>query len=658
MAPRRWLSALALALALVPASAIGEPLTPDEKAVVDRRLAFPQAHSEKVKLAEGDTLFAEKVVEVPSARITKKLEDLEGLVTGIVSPKGVVVHDRVDELSLETAGPKTKVRFRYAIHVEPGTKAGGKIRFSLSVVERTGLANTLVTDAVQLTLDVTKPSAKAEDLTADFWGYRYYKGAAEERLKALEQRRVSGLSIKDGARLPPLDKLGPRIASQVYDFDRERRRLWVAHRHLVTASQHPDSKISGPAKNLVANLDRPASELKDVPKLGSAAVAKVEKVEKTPDKVDTIQPTREEPAGGGGGGGGGGGSIAPTGSYEFGAESDEPDAIPEPPPVSSEPAPPPAPTAGTPSPTAPTEEGGLVAVDNDPFGERQRKVKAIPGYFRGLLLDDPTINYGGSVRFVYANTDFKGNSALSAAVFYAAQASITRSIGLELVVPTQWVSLELERTKAVYGLGNPLLAAKYRLYLAEVEGRQPSITFRGRWSIPISAPHSIPPTVEFRAEDFTREAYYADPYAFLNNNTAVGLGINAAYQYSLVEVQLQLGGDYFIPVVSNAQQFLSFQYGASVGVLPFDQVAGFFVEARATTTVVGAVRTELFTYLGARGRFADLIEPAIWVALPIGSVAVSTGLQLGVELRLAYDVPDVVGNTEIKKETSILDEGR
>ena len=656
MGLRRWLSALLYTTALVPAAAVGEPLTPEEKSIVDRRLAFPQPHVDKLKLAEGSTHFGEKLVEVPSNRITKKLDDLEGLVTGIVAPKGVTVHDRVDELSPEPAGPKTKVRFVYAIHVDPGVKAGGKVRFNLTVVERTGLANTLTSEPVSLTVDVVKASPKADDLVADFWGYRYYKGAAEDRIKSLEQRRVSGLSIKDGARLPPLDKLGPRIAAQVYEFDRERRRIWVAHRHLVSATQHPDPKISGLAKSLVENLDKAPGDLKDVPKLGAGggAVAKIEKIEAT-EKVETLQPTREEPAAGGGRGGGGG-TLAPTGSYELGSEDDEPDVVPESPPTSSEPAPPPAPPGPPTGPTPGTVgEDGLVLVENDPFGERQRRVKAIPGYFRSLLLDDPNIGYGGGVRFVYARADFKGNSALSSAIFYSAYASITRFLGLELTVPTQWVNVELERTKPVYGLGNPQLAAKYRLYLDEVEGRRPALTFRARWALPISAPHSIPPTVEFKAEDFTREVYFTDAWAFNTNQTALGLGLNAAYQYSMVITQIQLGGDYFLPMVSSAQRFVTLNYGASVGVVPFGDLVGFFLEARATTTFIGATRTELFTYLGARGRFADLFEPSLWVGLPIGTVADVTGLQLGVEVRLAYDVPDVVGNTEARRETTILE---
>jgi hypothetical protein len=139
-------------------------------------------------------------------------------------------------------------------------------------------------------------------------------------------------------------------------------------------------------------------------------------------------------------------------------------------------------------------------------------------------------------------------------------------------------------------------------------------------------------------------AHFADTTAFLLGKTALGLGFNAAYQANIVLVGLQAYTDYYFPVknADDPTNFFTISYGASVGVVPFDGMIGAFLEARATSLLTGPRRTELFSYLGVRGHLADIVEPSLWLCLPIGSVTDVTGLQIGIGLHVMYDVADAI----------------
>ena len=140
--------------------------------------------------------------------------------------------------------------------------------------------------------------------------------------------------------------------------------------------------------------------------------------------------------------------------------------------------------------------------------------------------------------------------------------------------------------------------------------------------------------------------------------TALGLGTNAAWQYDLFEVGLQLYLDYFTPVegAQETTSFLAFSYGASFGVLPFGDLVGFFAEARAVSLFAGPRRTEFFAYLGARARLLDYLEPALWVGYPLGSVSNVSGLQVGLELRFSYDLEAIVeDSTTVERDDSIFE---
>src|SRR5262249_19231985 len=157
-------------------------------------------------------------------------------------------------------------------------------------------------------------------------------------------------------------------------------------------------------------------------------------------------------------------------------------------------------------------------------------------------------------------------------------------------------------------------------HLPEVGGRMPVLTVRGRWAIPIQPLHVVPPT-QLGAEEFSQPAHFADLSAFLLEKSAFGLGVNAAWMTNIIYIGFQLYTDYFVPVsgANDREKFLAFNYGASVGVLPVGDLIGIFLETRAESIFAGPRRTEFFTYLGARAHF-EFVEPAVWLALPLGSV--------------------------------------
>ena len=143
-------------------------------------------------------------------------------------------------------------------------------------------------------------------------------------------------------------------------------------------------------------------------------------------------------------------------------------------------------------------------------------------------------------------------------------------------------------------------------------------------------------------------------YAFLLEKTGLGLGVNAAYQWGMVHFGAQVGSDVFLAVGDiDTTNKVTINYGFSVGVLPFGERLGAFIEGRAVSLL--PARTEFFTYFGARGQVFDYIEPAIWVGLPVGSVRNVNRFQVGAELRFSYDVHDVVEKQTQRRDDRFLE---
>lgn len=640
-------------LLLVPTTAAGKSLTDAEKDVIKERLAPVEPYAAKMTVEAGGTVVVERTVDVPASRIKRKAKDYEAFVTGIVAPDGIVVHHRMDEFEIVDAGPNKKITFRYVVHADPAAKAGGRARVTLTLVERTGFANTAFKETVTHWFDVRPAAPTPEALTADFWGYRYYAPRMKKSGSLLKRRGVTRVSTQDNAQLPPLDRVQPKVAALAVRFTRYRMRVWSAHRHLVAALQSPNPQIASLARTYLAKLD--SDDLSGVP-----AIAMVDAAPPPPTRaeVETLEPVAVEPvdpppppARTGGEG-----TIAPVGTYEYGSDRSGSETLPDSSrPREDRPKPPPGPVVADGSNTAPGDQpkvdgaptGGspdvVVTDSGDILSARtQRKVTYIPSYFRSLTLDDPNIAHGGALRFSFATVQL-GASAIASALFFDGQVAITRFFGVEVTVPTEYVNIDLPRAPSVFVMGNPLLAAKWRFHLPEIEGRAPVLTLRGRWAVPVPPQHQIPLT-NFIAEHFTREAHFADTYAFFLEKTGVGLGSSAAWQYDMFEFGLELYLDYFTPVEGAEERtsFATLSYGASFGILPWEDLVGFFAEARAISLFAGPQRTEFFAYLGARGKFMDYVEPALWLGYPLGSISNVSGLQVGAELRFSYDLQDIV----------------
>lgn len=653
--------------AIAPSTVFGDSSSAEVPERVRRRLAHVVPFGATLSIEEGDTVFVELTEKIPAIRITRKLSEYEGLIRGASAPKGVIVHGRADESKVEPSGGQVRVLFRYAVHVEPGAPAkGGLVRLTLSLVEQKGLANVVFQKKVTHRIKVVRPKPKVDDLAADFQGYRIYKRLALAQLEALQRSGLKGLTIADQGKFPALDRAGDEVMALALEFDRHRRRIWIAQRHLEAASRLKDPKIAGPAKAYLTSLDKHDADLSGIALVAlessrgetsspgterSARTAEIETLR--PERVEAAEPRTEQQDARTES------TLAPVTTYEPGTEGDEgPDTPPDDAPGST--------AADTPS-RSKEAPGRKVAVaddelpdagrlDDDPLARKRGRETVIRSYARGLVLDDPNIAHAVSVRASYARlTGVRGAAGVAPAVFFQGQVAVTRSLGVELVIPTSYVNVNVERAQSLYVIGNPLIGAKYRLHLPAIEERPPALTIRARWAVPISPLHTIPPT-QLGAEEFSFPAHFTDTYAFLLEKSDLGIGASAAWQAGMFALGAQVYADYFFPVANALDQtrFLTMSYGASFGVLPFGEIIGAYIEARATSLFAGPRRTELTSYAGARGRFLSWMETALWIALPLGSISEVSGLQVGGELRFSYDVEDTGSGTRPTRQDPLL----
>lgn len=647
----RTLATRALCVALVaaaPAAWAADPLTPEGRAKVLERMERRTPARGKLSIPFGDTVLVERVVKL-KRKLTGPETDYEGLVTGITAPNGIEVPPRIDRFTFEPGPGAGQVRFVYAIQASPSPTRGGRVQLTLSLVKRRGLANVALKEKVTHWVKTQPPAPSPKDLAMDFWAYRIFADRVQSGRTALARARLR-VSTKAGARLPPLNRARAASVAKVYEYVRDRRRMWMAHRRLVSASQQPDPKVSNAARAYLAALDKPDSALASLPAVALVdAPARAAEVE----PVTPLEPTASEPVAPAPppptASGGSGAPLAPSASYDPNAAATSGDTSFDP--TVRREAPPPAPEPAAPDPEAPLSTDATF--EDDDAGLREgfmearvlRKRETIPGYNRGLVLDDPNIAHGAAFRMAWAEVETR-ESAVASAFFFFGQVAFTPYVGLELTVPTEFVDIDLDRARSVFAMGNPLIAAKWRFHLPEVLGRRPALTVRGRAALPITPLNNVPPT-PFGAEEFTREAHFADTYAFFLEKTDIGAGASIAWQYDLLHLGAQFYTDYFFPVSDAIDQtdFLTLSYGLSVGALPWGDLVGFYAEARATSLLAGPRRTEFFTYLGVRGRLFDYFEPALWVVLPLGSVRNVNTYQIGAELRFSYDVYDVIDDT-------------
>lgn len=651
-----WLT-LAAALLTVPVTA--GPLTSDDLNVIADRISDPKPGQGKLQIAPGDTLLIERTLTLKVGKIRGKASDYEGLVTGIIAPKGVTVHPRLDSFRIDKSGPKPKVHVVYAIHVDPGQSAGGRVRCTLAIVERKGLANLVLKEKVTHWVKTREARPSQRDLLADFHGYRIFAAKAQAKRKKLAKAGLR-LSLKDNGPMPPLNRAAAKTAAYAARYDQDRRRMWIAHRHLIAAATNRDKKIAASARTYLKNLDTPTNKLTGLPAVSLVDKATPAQPPKSTE-VETLEPIASREVGGTGNAPDD--ALAPVSSYAPNSRDarDNPKPGPDPsrlqptqPEKGPEPEKKPKPAV---KPEA-SEEFYSEQSEDDLLGEfGVRKYKKIPGYTRGLVLDDGKIAHAAAFRMSWANKVQVRETASSAAMFFEGQIALSRSFGLELTIPTEYLNLDVDRARNVFAMGNPLVAAKWRVYLADVLGRRPALTIRARAGLPFAPLHTVPPT-SLGVEDFTREAYFADTYAFFLEKADIGLGASVAWQWNILRLGAQFYTDYFIPV-SDAQDrtaFFTINWGASVGALPFGDLVGFFAEARAVSLLAGPGRTEFFTYLGVRGHVWEYFEPAIWLNVPLGSVRNANTFQVGGELRFSYDVFDIVdsGGSD-RLDTPLLD---
>lgn len=630
------------------------PQTTAELAAIRARLTPTTRPTRRLTLEAGGTLFLEARSLLEPSRLRGAPTEYEGLVTGVEAEPGVELHGRVDEIRFERRGDVVEVVLVYVITADPGARGTASIWATLKLRERRGLANTILTEPIEHEVIIVPPRPSERDLAADFWGYRFFLDQARARLELLEKAGLRGMTLEDEGQLPPTDRLSAEGVAQLWQLERARRKIWVAHRHLMAAAtRSPDPRIAATARAFLKNLAKPPSErtgLPEVPLVDRPPPPEPEQKDK-PAPPDPVSKTEED------------GKLAPVAEYRPGSEGT----------LEAQPAAPPTPSlddAAAPADLAQSEArpvlpapGGLWletrpeteevpaglseglepvpadASDTDRLGRRFY----LPAHPRGLLLDDPNIAHAGAVRASFAEVN-RPEEASTWALFYSAQVGLTNDVGLEVTVPTQLVQLEVgDEAQSLYRLGNPMVAAKYRFHLPNLLGRRPAVTVRGRWGIAATPRNEIPAS-ELFAEQFSLQPNFADLHAFLLEKTDVGAGASLSWKHAWLVLGAQVYGDYLFPteVATDRSSFFALSYGLSLGALPFGRAVGGFLEARAVSLLGGPQRTEVFSYAGFRARLLDALEPALWLGVPFGSVTDVTGLQVGAEIRVSYDVRSIV----------------
>ena len=614
---------------LLATPAEARPLDRAEKKAIGQRIARVVNYRRTLKVEEGDTIFVVRRVKLPKSKISGDPAEYEGIVSSVRTPKGIEVDERIDEVKIRPVRKdRVEITFRYALSALPGTTKGGEVNLKLKLIKRTSLGDPVLTVPLRHLITVRPPKPTESELAADFFGYRIYRNLCDERLIDLGKRGVEGLTLRAGARLPPMMKLERKTADEVYEFDKWRRRMWIAYRHIVVAKKSPNRDIATLAQKYASLLNVPDSDITGLPAVpivpgteaptieGSTAATPTAtaepeaepKREPKPGEIETLQPVtrRERPT--------------PT----------------EPPRRRDDP----PPRTKTPKPVPGDEAKPVVAEPQDEYiGIIEIP---IPSHPRFLTLDDPNVGYGGAFRVSYARVSTLETAKVPAA-FISAQVALIPDLGVEMMLPIAFVDLDVERAKTLTTVGNPLIAVKYRLHLPAVLERRPVAMLRARWAIPVSPISTIPPTA-LAAEDFTLPAHFADTSAFLLEKHAFGLAAATSWELGIVHAGAQLNLDYLSAVQGSLQDssFFAMGYGGAVGVRPWGDIVGAYLEFRGATLLVGPRRSELFTYLGVRGRFFDLVEPAAWVSLPLGSSAGTNTIQFGGELRFEYDVDGVI----------------
>jgi len=619
------------------ASAQPRPLTKAEKKVIGKRLAPVVNYRRAIALERGETLFVVRRVKVERGKIRGGVSNYEGVITGFRGPRGLLVDPRIDQVKFKPKGKSIEVTFRYAVMAMPGVNNGGRIFFTLKLIERAGIGASVVSVPLNHKVKIKRPKPSAVDLTADFYGYRVYKKLAREKLTELRNKGIDGLRLDEAAELPAQIGTPKKLLADVLNFDKWRRRTFIARRHLAAAVKARDRSVAALARKYLRLIDAPDSKIADLPAIplveGAAPMAagKVEtlepevataprKKEPTPPPPRKTKPKKTD----------GVVELQPLGPADSKPKPVDPrrrEREPEPE------------VEEKPEPVAVTPESTMEPADVEAIEElRRRQGTPIDSHPRFLTLEDSNIGFSFATRFAYA-TMSRPENALVLTWLGIGQISLWRDIGLELTTGLAYVDAEIPRTEPIVQGGNILAALKYRLHLPEVLAGRPELTFRLRYTIPVSPPQDIQPG-GLPSDVYYRPANYSDLNTFLIDKHGPGGGFGTSWRFGIAHLGAQLHGDYYLAVGAAREQleFFSLAWGASVGVLPLDDLLGVYAEVKGATTFVGPNRTEVQGYLGARVRPTELFEFGVWASLPFGSILAVSGIQFGAELRVVYDV--------------------
>jgi hypothetical protein len=562
--------------------------------------AAPQPAAPRLSLRPGEGAFLEHRLEGPARRFgATDRPNLEVLVDRLGGPIDVAPRGEIVSLAKTEAAWTLRVAV-----VIRSASAQGSAAYRIRLVDRRGFGSALIERDVRVELVRSKASWSDEELAFAFHAADQYRVQAQRLLRELRRRGVRATLQPDEPR-PPLLRARDETMRSVQAFEAARRRMAMGRRRLIAAARAGNET----ARRLLDQLRRPPGERRQVPpvprpKAGASA----------PPPESTSR-TDEE------------GVLEPIEAYELGSESRSP------PPTDTR-----APGSGSPprTPEAPVQSEARPEAPAPEEAASQR-----PRPVRGLVLDGAAIGFGGGTRFVRAEARLL-RSAQTNALFIFAEAAFSRDFGFEVGLPVQFVSSNDFDARDVTSTGNPNLTVKYRLWLPELAGTPVALVLRGRYGIPLTPESRFAPT-SVVADDFSREVHFVEPQVFLVDRHDFALGSSGAWRRGWLSLSAQLWLDYFVPIgaAETLADFAALSYGLGVGVLPLSQLElGPFAEFRGTSILAGGGRTEGTFYFGARGRFFGWFEPGAYAGVPVGGLAESSGVQLGLELRFATPWPE------------------
>ncbi|MEE2901524.1 MAG: hypothetical protein VYC39_04310 [Myxococcota bacterium] len=621
-----------------------DDLKPNERAAIEYRVGRTYKNKRNLRIERGDTAFIVVRKTVNRKVLPGRSIDYEGIIGGIETDNGIILGKHIDRVSFEP-GPKGKVivEFRYSIAVSPERKKNGSASFRLSLVRRKGFGGATVSFDVKHLVHVRRPIFNADRLLTDFRAFRVYRQLAAQYMAALSQRGVRGLSLAENVPLPAIIDNQDVVIKGATKFSQWKRRMWIAHRHLIAASKVGDKEISQIAKSYLSSLDKSKVQIEHIlrksinlsritsSKREALATAETDPViasqesvverSVSAEKSDIVQPlanrstsvTLKRPTR----------SVTRLKPENTAKVSNKPSAI-------------------TPSQDVVSTADSSAAVTLESNVDFRNREKRIPSHPRFLRLEDANISLSAAVSVNYQEVTTT-ESAVVPTMYSELEIPLTNDVGFSFTLPLAVVNVDLPRTKQITTIGNPQVKAKYRLNLPELAGSRPLVVASVLWAIPASHGQNVSPTT-LSAEEFILAAQFTETSAFLFEKHAVG----ASVATSILVGPLQLGGqfqfEYLVPIVdgNTSTAFSTLSYGVGVGYHPFGELLSVFVESKGAALIIGPRRNEVATYAGIRSQLFDVFELAAWGAVIVAPNARPTSLGVGAELRFVYDIDNVI----------------